>query len=247
MKLTIVGCGDAFGSGGRGNTCFRIDAADKTVLADFGASALVAWSRLGFDTNDIDGIALSHLHGDHFGGLPFLLLQAEFVARRRKPLDIAGPPGLRARLDGLCEAMFPGMTRNTWRFPLNVLEVTPGEAAKVGGLGLLTVEVVHPSGAPATGLRISDGEKTFAYSGDTAWTDALFRVADGVDLMMVECYAPASGVPYHIDWPTLQRNLPRFRAKRIILTHLGEAALELSATIQSSGAEIAQDGQSYEI
>ena len=148
MKITIVGCGDAFGSGGRSNTCFRVDAAGRTVLADFGASALVAWSGLRFDTNDIDGIALSHLHGDHFGGLPFLILQAEFEAHRTKPLDIAGPPGLRARLDALCEAMFPGMMRHTWSFPLNIKEVTPGQSAQVGGLLLNTIEVIHPPARP---------------------------------------------------------------------------------------------------
>ena len=247
MKLTIIGCGDAFGTGGRSNTCFRLDAGGRTVLADFGASALVAWSRLGFDTNDIDGIALSHLHGDHFGGLPFLLLQAEFVARRTKPLEIAGPPGLRARLDALCEAMFPGMTRNRWRFPLEVKEVTPGDPATVADFALKTFEVLHPSGAPATSLRISDGVKTFAYSGDTSWTDALLSAADGADLMMMECYAAASGVPHHIDWPTLKQNLPRFRARRTILTHLGGGALAISGEMEAAGLEIARDGEIYEL
>ena len=185
--------------------------------------------------------------GDHFGGLPFLLLQAEFVARRTKPLEIAGPPGLKSRLDDLCEAMFPGMTRNKWRFPLVLKEVTPGEAAIVGGFGLSTVEVIHPSGAPATGLRLSDGGRTFAYSGDTAWTDALYRVADGADLMMVECYAPAAGVPYHIDWPTLAQKLPQFGAKRILLTHLGDGALAIANRIRQAGYEIAEDGRTYDL
>ncbi len=247
MKLTIVGCGDAFGSGGRSNTCFRLDSGEKTLVVDFGASAMVAWSRLDFDTRDIDGIVLSHLHGDHFGGLPFLLLQSEFVARRTAPLEIAGPPGLKARLNALCEAMFPGMTRNKWRFPLSVIEITPGIPENISGFNVRTVEVIHPSGAPATGIRVGDGERVFAYSGDTGWTDALFEVADGADFLMIECYAATAGVPHHIDWPTLSQNLPRLRAKRKMLTHLGRSALGIVQVMEQAGVEIASDGKTFDI
>jgi ribonuclease BN (tRNA processing enzyme) len=247
MKVSIVGCGDAFGSGGRSNTCFRVDSGGQTILADFGASALVAWSRLGFDTADIDAIAISHLHGDHFGGLPFLLLHLEYVATRTSPLTIAGPPGIRSRLEALCEAMFPGMTAIAWRFPLAVIEVNPGDSTRIGGFEVRTVQVVHPSGAPATGLRISDGSRTFAYSGDTAWTEALIGLADGADLFMVECYSAAPGAPHHIDWPTLSQNLSRFMAKRTVLTHLGSSALELSGAMERAGVEIAEDGRVYEL
>lgn len=247
MKLTIVGCGDAFGSGGRSNTCFRLDSVGRTIVVDFGASALVAWSRLGLDTNDIDAITLSHLHGDHFGGLPFLLLQAQFVAERRKPLTISGPPGLKARLDALCEALFPGMTRNQWRFPLSIMEITPGQSQQIGGFEVRTVEVIHPSGAPATGVRVSDGKKLFAYSGDTQWTDALAEVGREADLLMIECYAAEPGVPYHIDWRTLSGKLPTLLAKRIMLTHLGDSALAITAAMEQAGLEIAADGKSYDI
>ena len=99
MRLTIVGSGDAFGSGGRFNTCFWLETAKATLLVDCGASSLVALKAHGLDHGDIDGIVLSHLHGDHFGALPFLLLDAQFLARRERPLLIAGPPGTRARLE----------------------------------------------------------------------------------------------------------------------------------------------------
>ena len=78
MRLTIVGSGDAFGSGGRFNTCFWLETAKGTLLVDCGASSLVALKARGLDHARIDGIILSHLHGDHFGGLPFLLLDAQF-------------------------------------------------------------------------------------------------------------------------------------------------------------------------
>src|ERR1700754_841738 len=98
MKLTIVGSGDAFGSGGRFNACFMVEAGERTVLLDFGASSLVALRAQNIDPNRIDAIVLSHLHGDHFGGLPFLLLDYQLLARRETPLLIVGPPGTRPRL-----------------------------------------------------------------------------------------------------------------------------------------------------
>jgi ribonuclease BN (tRNA processing enzyme) len=103
MRLTIVGSGDAFGSGGRFNTCFMLEAQGRVVLMDFGASSLVALRAQGHDPNRIDAIVLSHLHGDHFGGVPFLLLDAQFLSRRTHPLVIAGPPGTRERIDAAME------------------------------------------------------------------------------------------------------------------------------------------------
>src|SRR5476649_1725090 len=93
MRLTVIGSGDAFGSGGRFNTCFLIEAQNKKLLLDFGASSLVALKSRQIDPGAIDGIFLSHLHGDHFGGLPFLLLDSQYLNRRERPLAICGPPG----------------------------------------------------------------------------------------------------------------------------------------------------------
>ena len=103
MRLTIIGCGDAFGSGGRFNTCFMVEAGGRRVLLDCGASSLVAMKAQGIAPNMIDGVILSHLHGDHFGALPFMLLDAQFLSPRDRPLVIAGPPGTRERLDAACE------------------------------------------------------------------------------------------------------------------------------------------------
>src|SRR5205809_2869907 len=153
MRVTIVGSGDAFGSGGRFNTCFFVETAKGTLLVDCGASSLVALNARGLDHGKVDGIILSHLHGDHFGGLPFLLLDAQFLNRRDRPLLIAGPPGTRARLDALLKVFFPGATANQWRFPWSVTEIEPGRPREVLGHTLMTTELVHPSGAPSTALR----------------------------------------------------------------------------------------------
>src|SRR5262245_46863165 len=218
MRLTVVGSGDAFGSGGRFNTCFFVETAKGKLLVDCGASALVALKARGIDPLLIDGIVLSHLHGDHFGGLPFLLLDGQFLARRERPLIIAGPPGTRARIDALLEVFFPKSTANKWRFPWEVMEIAVGKPADVLGHSVTTTEVVHFSGAPSTALRISDGRSVFAYSGDTEWVESLLAVADGADLFVCECYGYSGRLTGHVSWEILKPRLPDLRARRIMVT-----------------------------
>lgn len=247
MKVTVVGSGDAFGSGGRIHTCFRVDGAHGAMLVDFGASALVGLNRLGMSTLDIKGVVISHLHGDHFGGLPFLLLESQFVAERKAPLVIAGPPGLRARLEMACEVFFSGMTANRWSFDWRVEEIEPGSSANIAGYSVSTLEVRHPSGAPSTGVRLSDGAKTFAYSGDTSWVPNLERLAKGADLFMIECYSGDKPIPYHLDWATLQENLPKLEARHICVTHMGRSALARVDEIAAKGLLVAEDGKIIEL
>ena len=247
MRLTVVGSGDAFGSGGRSNTCFWLETAKGTLTVDFGASALPALKARKLDLNLLDGILLSHLHGDHFGGLPFLLLDYQFLARRERPLTIAGPPGTRERLDAALEVFFPKAGRNTWRFAWSVQEIAVGVATDVLGHGILTAEVIHQSGAPSTALRLTDGEKTFAYSGDTEWTDALLPIAARADLFICECYAYAGKMTGHISWEILKPKIPELRAKRIMLTHLNPSVLARLDELKAAGVLIADDGLMIEV
>lgn len=241
MRLTIVGCGDAFGSGGRSNTCFLLETAKAVLAIDFGASALPALKRQGIDPNKIDAIVLSHLHGDHFGGLPFLLLDAQFLAQRVKPLLVAGPPGTKARLDALLEIFFPKSSGSKWKYAWSVQEIAVGVPSKVLDHSIVTAEVIHQSGAPSTALRLSDGSRTFAYSGDTEWTDALLPIARDADLLICECYAYAGKITGHLTWETLKPHLGGLGARRIMLTHMNRTMLAKLDEVRQSGVRIAED------
>ena len=247
MRLTIIGSGDAFGSGGRFNTCFLLETAKGTLLVDCGASSLVALKARGLDANGIDGIVLSHLHGDHFGALPFLLLDAQFLTQRERPLLIAGPPGTRARLDQSLEVFFPRSSTNKWRFSWNVMEIEVARPTEVLGHCVTTTEVVHYSGAPSTAIVLSDGDKRFAYSGDTEWVDALISVAAGADLFIIECFAYSGKLPGHITWDVLKPRLPDLHARRIMLTHMNPGMLAHLDEVRAAGALVAEDGAVIEL
>jgi ribonuclease BN (tRNA processing enzyme) len=247
MRLTIVGSGDAFGSGGRFNTCFLIEADGRSILLDCGASSAVALKALAVDLDAIDGVILSHLHGDHFGALPFLLLEWQFNARRERPLTIAGPPGSRERLAAAMEVFFPRSSRNAWKFPLDICEIAPGVPDDMLGFAVATAEVIHQSGAPSTAVRLSRGGKVLGYSGDTEWTDALIPIAEGADLFVIECYDYDRNLPGHMSFAKLKERRATLRAKRIMLTHMNPTMLARLDEARGEGFLIAADGLVVEI
>jgi ribonuclease BN (tRNA processing enzyme) len=242
MRLTVVGSGDAFGSGGRFNTCFMVEADGRVVLLDCGASSLVALKSRGIDPNAIDAVVLSHLHGDHFGALPFLLLDAQHLSRRTRPLAIVGPPSTRQRLDAALEVFFPGAGASPWRFALEVGEITPGVPDEVLGLAILTAEVLHNSGAPSTALRLAGGGKVLAYSGDTEWTDTLIRIAADADLFIVECYDYSRDMKGHMNFSRLKEKRAQLTAGRIMLTHMNPSMLAREGEARQAGYLVAEDG-----
>jgi ribonuclease BN (tRNA processing enzyme) len=248
MKLTVLGCGDAFGSGGRLQTSFHVALPSaEAVLIDCGATVLIGLQRAGLDPNRIGTILISHLHGDHFSGLIWLLMHARHGSKRTAPLLIAGPPGLQARVLQTAELLFPGATAKWTTFQIGFVELTPEIATQCGPLEVQAFEVSHPSGAPSYALRISGGDKTLSFSGDTEWVDALVACAAGADLFITECYAFDHPAPYHMNWRILNANLARLQAGRIMLSHMGQDMLANTDAAQRAGVLIAEDGLTLEL
>src|SRR5262249_32860355 len=82
---------------------------------------------------------------------------------------IAGPPCTRTRLDQSLEVFFPRSSTNKWRFFWKGMEIGGARPTQVLGHCVTTTEVLHYCGAPSTAIVLSDGDKRFAYSGDTEW------------------------------------------------------------------------------
>ena len=239
MKIRFLGCGDAFGSGGRFNTCFHVSGKRSNLLIDCGASSLIAMRRFDVDPNGIEAILVSHLHGDHFGGLPFFLLDAHLVSRRTGKLTIAGPPGLAERLHQAREVLFPGSAGIALRFPLDIIELTAGRPTAIAAVAVTAYPVSHYSGAPSYALRVETEGFAIAYSGDTEWVDSLLAAARGADLFVCEAYFYDKRVKYHLDYATLAGKFAELGARRIILTHL---SAELLGRRSELAVETAEDG-----
>jgi len=226
VQVQFVGSGDTCGSGGRLQTCIRLTAAGQTLLVDCGATSLVGLKAQRIDPSTIDAVVVTHLHGDHFGGLPFLVLDGQF-SRRSTPLVVAGPPGTRARLAEAMEVLFPGSTRVQRCFPLEVVELAlDGTPVNVHAVTVRAWEVEHACGAPPLAVNVALGGSVFAYSGDTQWTPALIEASRGADLFAVEAYTYDRSVRYHLDYRTLREHAHEITAARtiFILSVKGTAA-----------------------
>jgi ribonuclease BN (tRNA processing enzyme) len=242
MRLTIIGCGDAFGAGGSLQTSFHVRAGQASFLIDCGASTLIGMRRLGFEPNDIGTVFVSHLHGDHFGGLPWLLVDAIYVSKRTHPLTVAGPKGIEKRFVTLAEALYPNITTSKREFDLRFLEYEERKALEIGGVKVTPFEVKHPSGAPPYALRFEIEGRVVAFTGDTGWVETLCEVAQGADLFISECFQYDVELPIHLDYATIDANYARLDAKRVLLTHMGEAMLRNAAKVDASRYLIAHDG-----
>jgi ribonuclease BN (tRNA processing enzyme) len=240
ITVTFAGSGDAFGSGGRYQACIHLRGHDgrEPVLMDCGATSLSALRSLDLDPGEIAAVFVSHLHGDHFGGLPFLILDGQFSGRTR-PLTVAGPPGIGRRLAEAMECLFPGSSTVARRFAVPTVELTPGRPATVAGVQVIGWEVDHPSGAPALALRLGLGGRVIAYTGDTAWTDVLLRAADGAHLLIAEAYRMDKNVPYHLRHADLVSRRHLLTSDRVVLTHMGAEVLSRAAELSF---EAAHDG-----
>jgi ribonuclease BN (tRNA processing enzyme) len=243
VRLQFLGSGDAFGSGGRFQTCLHLSGGTTEVLIDCGASSLIAMKRAGVDPGGIDVVLLTHLHGDHFGGLPFLILDGQF-ARRERRLVVAGPRGVRQRVEAAMETFFPGSTGVTRRFVTEFRELHEGRPDAIEDVLVEPFLVVHASGAPSHALRVTYGGRVVAYSGDTEWTDRLLDAARGADLFVCEAYFRDKQVRYHMDYATLRAHLDQFECGRMLLTHM---SAELLGQLDGVDIEAAEDGLVIEL
>ncbi|MCK6555100.1 MBL fold metallo-hydrolase [Candidatus Binatia bacterium] len=238
-RVTFLGAGDAFAAGGHFHAAYLAEGDDATVMLDCGATSLTAIKRLGLDLGRLDAIVISHLHGDHFAGLPFLFIEFKYLQARTRPLRIAGPPGTPERVRQLFGAMYRELAGEALPFPLEFVELRPGVPAEVGKVRIEPFRVPHQERDISLGVRVGIGSANILYSGDTGWTEDLIRYAEGTDLFICECCFFETRTPTHLDYPRIAEQRRRFGTRRLVLTHLGDEVLARRGEITE---ELATEG-----
>jgi ribonuclease BN (tRNA processing enzyme) len=247
LELTILGAGDAFGSRGRFQSAYIIESPDCHILMEVGPASLSAMKRMDFKPADIDVVLISHLHGDHFGGMPFLLLEYLYESPRRRPLTIAGPRRLEERTWQLFHTMFPGNKPDLERLvsKLRFVVLEPGCDEKIGPIRIRTIRTPHMKPDISLALRIAIGGKSIAFSGDTGWTEKMLPFVAGADLFLCECtYFESTQLDFHMNYPQLDANRARFDVGRMVLTHIGREVLDRDREVK---LEMAHDGMRIKV
>ena len=239
MKLHILGCGDAFGNGGRNQSGYLVETADRLFLMDCGPTTLLAMKKAGFDPRRLDVVFLSHLHGDHFGGLPFFFISYLHENSRGDPLQIAGPPGTEEKVIELHRILYGGDLPPT---QFHILH--PDRSELIAGIQVLPFRVPHQLHAISLALKFSYQGKQILFSGDSAWTDLFLTHAHGVDLFLCECSFYDQHSTNHLSYKVLQDHLMQLECRQLVLTHLGEDMLRRQRDL---GLVCAEDGMVIEL
>ncbi|MGH7961593.1 MAG: MBL fold metallo-hydrolase [Candidatus Binatia bacterium] len=244
MRITVIGAGDAFSSGGRRQSSYLVETGSTGFLLDCGATTLLGLKNLGIAAERIDFIAISHLHGDHFGGLPFLFLEYLYEKPRTRPLIIAGPPDIEERVRSLYRAMYRELSERPLCFSLQFRELVPNQAETLCGVEIFPFPVPHQEREISFGYRASANGKAILYSGDCGWNEDLIRYSQNTELFICECCYFTTQVSFHINYPQLAGQCDRMGCKRLVLSHIGREVLERMNEVR---LECAHDGLVVEV
>jgi ribonuclease BN (tRNA processing enzyme) len=239
MEVTFIGTSDAFGAGGRRQSAILVRSGQGTVLMDCGTTTGTGLAALGIAREEIDAILISHFHADHFGGIPLLLLGALYEDERRRPLIVAGPPDVEARVRRAADALGHAIEKQEWSFPIEFRELRAGEEKEVGPAQVGAFPTHHQPDSHPHGLTLTLDSRRLAYSGDTGWFQELPRRTRGSDLFICECTFVNCDFEYHLSYDVLLTRLREFDCGRMLITHLGE---EMSARRGRLELETADDG-----
>ena len=238
-EVLFVGTSDAFGAGGRRQSAVLLRGERGTLLLDCGATTGSGLDALGVERDEIETILVSHFHGDHFGGIPLLLLAALYQDERKHAMHIVGPPEIESRVRTLARAMGHSMEDRNWTFPIHFTEVPAGAEYEIGPARIHSFETRHQIEAHPQGYRVDTGGETIAYSGDTGWFPELPRLSAGADLFICECTLHRESLEFHMNLETIEAHQRDFDCGRLVLTHLGAKMAELRGSLP---IETADDG-----
>lgn len=231
MILKVLGCGDAFGSGGRFNTSFLLSNGGESILVDCGATTLVRLKQEGVDLESISTIVISHFHGDHYGGIPFFLISSLFEKIRTTTLTIIGPNGVEERVMNLVDAMYPGTSDRLAVLNLQFIEFSSNGSKSFNQIKLTALPVDHSPQSIPHGLRLQWKNKVFAFSGDTSWNDNLIELSNKADLFVCEANFLNDQAFGHLSYEELVSRRDQINCKNIYLTHMGIEVIQLKDSI----------------
>ena len=213
------------------------------MMLECGPSVLAGLKRANIASDAPDVVLISHLHGDHFGGIPFLLLEYKYRNPRKRPLVIAGPPTTEGRIVELYAALYRDIYERPVDFDVEYVSIEPGTRARLAGFDVDAFEVPHSASPVCLGYRISGSGASLLFSGDSAWTPEFVSRSRGTDLFLCECCSMEPEAPVHVAYRDIVAHRDELGCKRLILTHLGDDV----RTAKSVHVERASDGMVVEL
>ena len=175
---------------------------------------------------------LTHLHSDHTVGLPDLIL-SPWAVRRESPLQLHGPPGLRAMTRNILRAyaedirirlrdkQMRGVKGYREGITVNVHEVRPGVVYQDANVTVTAFPVRHGDVRHALGYRFQTPDRTIVISGDTSPSQSIIDACNRCDILIHEAYSLATHAKVA---PAFQLYRRRHHTSSVEIAHLATQA-----------------------
>jgi ribonuclease BN (tRNA processing enzyme) len=264
VKLTVLGKSPSWQDAGGACSGYLIEDGDFALLLDCG-NGVFSKLRLHRDYVDVDAVAISHLHADHFLDLVPYAYALTF-APRQQPVPVDRWPGTdspaRPRLiapRGATEAFrrVVGVwgSEDLIENAFAIEEYEPSETVQAGPLRLRFCEVPHFTETFAINISSSNGSGRLTYGADCRPGEELVEAARDTDLLIVEATLPRperTGLRGHLTPAEAGEHARRAGAKRVVITHISDELDEEWARGEASEAfggpvEVAREGATYEV
>jgi len=228
MKVTFLGTGDSCDPA-RKNLSVLAEDHGRAHMLDCGFSSTHGYLARSAQTK-LDTIWISHFHGDHFFGLPQLILHF-YMQKRIEPLSILSGTNGEEKILSALHLAYPELATKL-SFSLNFIELQPGKTHRHNGLAWQCAPVIHSQSA--NGLRISNGSSSLYYSGDGKATKESIELMQNCDLVIHEAFSLNSSAPYHFSIDECLQLAENLSISRLALVHLNQETRQIinaSATV----------------
>lgn len=262
--VILLGTGTPYPDPDRQGPATAVTVGERVFLFDAGPGVMRQMKAAGLPINGVEALFITHLHSDHTLGYPDLMLTS-WVMRRTKPFPAYGPTGLRRMTDHIIAAWQEDIEVRTEGLEREVpggyrVDVREIDAARSGrsvydsaGVRVTAIPVPHGNWREAYGYRIDTPDRSIVIAGDTRYSEAIEKAAEGVDVLVHELYPESRVAPedrpggeywpqylreFHISDVELGRLAARARPKLLLLTHViwsGAGEEEVISGIRKGG------------
>ena len=230
--FSFIGTGNAFAEGGRFNAGYWLtinkDKPNHTLI-DCGPTTLAGIKKFNLPFAQLHRILISHYHGDHFAGLPFLLLDRAYLTSvdnnfsSSNKFQIYGPVGLEERIKRLIHATYPSQ----YDVLIGLCEfkvIDPEKHIKFPEYFLKSKKANHSEQAIMYRIEFKDTNNSIIYTGDNEMLLDQFTFFENSDILVTECTTFESQNGNHTSLKFIKDNISKFNEfniKKVYLTHLG--------------------------
>lgn len=227
MKIQFLGTGAA-ANHGRYNSSILIN--DK-ILLDCGPTSVANLKKIGLKTEDISTIFISHLHGDHFIGLPFFFLDSVILEKRQNPLILVAPKETISKVLKIAEIVYGGSLKKKLLldYPLNFVSIEGSfYEEEISECNFQAIQTKHGEEL-AYNLILDFNGKKLGYSGDSEFCETLQQTASKVDVMICERTSPKEKLKGHCCGDEIEILAKGMKTdSNLILTHFVETEIQNS-------------------